>query len=140
MRRWGTILLLALAACGGEDDDPGQVCAELAKSYLLAPATFELVTSSVSQASRDYVSALLSFDADNAYGTPIRGVALCDFQILKVDDRGHVDPTAEDAIVVYRFIRVQVNGQLLDSQTLQLESLLLCQRQTKEHPRAGSVC
>lgn len=140
MKRFTPVLLLLLAGCGPDKADPVEACADLAKSYLTAPSTFALISSDLTQTSRDYAEVFLAFDAANAYGTPIRDYAKCDFQIVRVDEHGNVDADAEDTTTVYRYIRAQVSGAVLDNDMLRLQSRLLCLRQTKGKGLAVSVC
>lgn len=71
---------LALPGCSEALD----ACEDVIKAELRSPATYERVESNVyrfEQEEPPYISVTVRYDAANAYGTPIRSLAVCTIPI-----------------------------------------------------------
>lgn len=76
VRIFAAICVAASAFSGCEQPPPKSVlaCESAVKAFLRSPSTYKRINST---GLSDY--AFVEYDAANAYGTPIRGVATCKF-------------------------------------------------------------
>ena len=73
------------------EDGAVEVCEAYIQSMLRSPSTYQQISSNVvsSPMWENVQSAIIEYDADNAYGTPVRGTEICEF---KLDDDGAIPP------------------------------------------------
>ncbi|WP_422057705.1 hypothetical protein [Sphingomonas sp.] len=89
--------VLVLAALGGcasasPEDDAIAICEARLLEKLRSPATYVRVKATVGQTDPGYKVAFITYDAANAFGTPVRGLDSC---VFKLDATGELPSKGE---------------------------------------------
>ena len=81
------VLPMLLCSCGGNGYEPAiQACEKFIEGSLKSPSTYKRVSANVDQSAVMYAgkstkSVSVSYDAANAFGTPIRAAEICRFEV-----------------------------------------------------------
>lgn len=75
--------LALLSACGCSPRPEIKLCEDVAKEKLRSPSTYKNVeTDSSPMKSLNQWWVIIDYDADNAFGTPIRAKAICKYRMI----------------------------------------------------------
>ena len=105
-------LVLALGAVmlsGCMEDEALVYCEKAVKNELRSPSTYKRIEANDYSTVKGEASYYIKFDASNAYGTPIRGLASCKGRVFK-----------GDKVRPFEYLEVSVNGNELSKDAIKI--------------------